>query len=171
MGTKIYVTNSDGENTSIGIVSVIDTATNTVVTDIKVGESPYGIAVTPDGKKVYVANEDSNTISVINTKTNKVIATVPVGEKPNGVAVNPTGKKVYVANWNDDTVSVIDTTTNKVITNVTVGSHPVAIGQFIGGNVLKDKVNFSKTKAPFSKHKSKNHFKHHKIEKKLPIEK
>jgi YVTN family beta-propeller protein len=76
-----------------------------------------------------------------------------------------------VANEGSNTISVINTKTNKVITNVTVGSNPVSVGQFIGGNVLKDKVNFSKTKAPFSKHKSKNHFKHHKIEKKSPIAK
>ena len=60
-----------------------------------VGESPYGVAVTPDGKNVYVTNEDSNTVSVINTKTNKVKATIPV-KSPEGVAVTPDGKNVYV---------------------------------------------------------------------------
>ena len=44
---------------------------------IKVGRSPYGIAVTPDGTKVYVANCGNNenlgkTISIIDTTTNRV---------------------------------------------------------------------------------------------------
>ena len=37
-------------------VSVIDTATNTVTATIPVGAGPLGVAVTPDGSKVYVAN-------------------------------------------------------------------------------------------------------------------
>ena len=68
-------------------VSVIDTATNTVIASVKVGKSPYGIAVTPDGTKVYVANSGDdddlgNTVSVIDTATNKVIATVNTGFSP-----------------------------------------------------------------------------------------
>ena len=63
-------------------VSVIDTATNTVKSTVNVGNWPYGVAVTPDGKKVYVTNDHDNTVSVIDTATNKVTATVPVGEHP-----------------------------------------------------------------------------------------
>jgi YVTN family beta-propeller protein len=40
------------------------------------------VAVTPDGSKVYVANEGSDTVSVIDTKTNTVTATIPVGSVP-----------------------------------------------------------------------------------------
>lgn len=48
---------------------------------------PYGVAVTPDGKNVYVANNGryritGNTVYVINTTTNTVIDTVPVGLTP-----------------------------------------------------------------------------------------
>ena len=50
-GTKVYVANL-GSNT----VSVIDTATNTVTDTVNVGSYPRGVAVNPDGKKVYVTN-------------------------------------------------------------------------------------------------------------------
>ena len=63
-------------------VSVIDAVTNKVTASVDVGNDPWGIAVTPDGTKVYVANYGSNTTSVINTATNKVIATVSVEENP-----------------------------------------------------------------------------------------
>jgi YVTN family beta-propeller protein len=33
---------------------------------------PFGVAVTPDGKFVYVANHSSNTVFVIDTATNTV---------------------------------------------------------------------------------------------------
>ena len=74
-----YITNA-GNNT----VSVINVATNTVSATIPVGNQPEGISVSPDGTKVYVANESSssNTVSVINTATNTVSATIPVGSNP-----------------------------------------------------------------------------------------
>jgi YVTN family beta-propeller protein len=130
-GRKVYVAN-DFDNT----VSVIDTATNTVIGGpITVGSNPIGVAVTPDGRKVYVANSDTrstsvsatNTVSVIDTTTNTVIATVNVGSRPFGVAVTPDGSKVYVANTVSSTVSVIDTTTNTVIATISVGFTPVGV--------------------------------------------
>jgi len=69
-------------NTISSTVSVIDTATNTVVATVPVGFVPVGIAATPDGRKVYVANYESNTVSVIDTAQNVVTATIPVGSNP-----------------------------------------------------------------------------------------
>jgi YVTN family beta-propeller protein len=106
----VYVTNA-ASNT----VSVIDTATNTVVTTVGVGNTPEEVAVTPDGKHAYVTNSGSNNVSVIATATNAVGATVTVGNKPFGVAVTPDGKHVYVTlNGASGTVSVIDTASNTV---------------------------------------------------------
>ena len=87
-----YITNQNSNT-----VSVIDTATDTVIATIPVGLSPFGVAVSPDGSKVYVANTGANTLSVIDTATNTVSATVPVGFGPRGVAVKPDRSKVYVA--------------------------------------------------------------------------
>ncbi len=44
---------------------------------------PVGLSVSPDGKWVYVINEESNTVSVINTVNNAVIDIVNVGLTPN----------------------------------------------------------------------------------------
>ena len=79
-------------------VSVIDTATNTVVATVRRGRlSLRGVAVTPVGTRVYVTNRLGTTVSVIDTATNTVVATVIVGEEPFGVAVNLVGTRVYVA--------------------------------------------------------------------------
>ncbi|WP_292387683.1 PKD domain-containing protein [Methanosarcina sp. UBA5] len=113
--------------TSEGTVSVIDTATNTVTATVTVGSSPYGVAVNPDGTKVYVANLGSSTVSVIDTATNTVTATVNVGNYPWGIAVTLDGTKVYVANLGSNTVSIIDTATNTVTATVPVGSVPSGV--------------------------------------------
>jgi len=110
---------------------VIDSATNTVSATIPVGRNPIGVAVSPDGSKVYVTDRP-NTVSVIDTATNTVSATIPVGNGPIGVAVKPNGSKVYVANLNSNTVSVIDTATSTVMGSpIPVGNGPAAFGVFI----------------------------------------
>ena len=40
--------------------------------------SPNGVAITPDGTRVYETNQNSSTVSVIDTATNTVVATVPI---------------------------------------------------------------------------------------------
>ncbi len=70
-------------------VSVIDTATNTVIGTIPVGLVPFGVAITPGGTRGYVTNESGATVSVIDTATNTVIATIPVGLTPVGIAITP----------------------------------------------------------------------------------
>lgn len=134
-GPFAYVTDSGGyPYTSPGTVSVIDTSNNSVVATITVGTQPYGIAVTPDGSHVYVANEgygtDLGSISVIDTSTNT--ATTPTnlsytgGEIsiPIGIAVTPNGASVYVTNFGTDTVAVIATATNTVTATIPVGGGP-----------------------------------------------
>ena len=73
------------------------------------GKSPAGVAVSPDGKKVYVTNYGDKTVSVIDTATKAVTATVSVGRGPKEIAVTPDGTKVYVANSESGSISVIDT--------------------------------------------------------------
>ena len=127
LAENAYITNLVSAN-----VSVIDTATNTVIATIPVGIGQNGVAVTPDGSKVYVANVNVPFVSVIDTATNTVIATIPVGIGPRGVAVTPDGSKVYVTNVqlpNPSVVSVIATATNTVIATIPLGgvSNGVAV--------------------------------------------
>jgi len=112
-------------------ITVIDTFTNNVIATIPVGKYPWGVAISPDGTKLYATNFMSNTVSVINRTSNTVTATIPVGEYPNGVAVTPDGSKAYVINT-DGTFSIIDTATNKIKANVEVGNKTFVFGKFIG---------------------------------------
>ena len=117
-----YITNQVSSN-----VSVIDSASNSVVATVPVGICPFGVAVTPDGAFVYVANFVSNNVSVIASASNSVVATVPVGLGPFGVAVTPDGAFVYVANANSNSVSVIASASNSAVATVPVGSAPVGV--------------------------------------------
>jgi YVTN family beta-propeller protein len=143
-GTKMYVADFWNNN-----VSVINTKTNTVIARVPLGAQSEEIAVNPAGTMAYVVN--GNNVSVINTKTNTVTDTVPVGSNPGRIAVTPDGTKVYVVNRGtfdipSNTVSVIDTSTNT--TEVSNSNY--------------HKLGNSKMKVSLSKHKQKNHSRHHK---------
>jgi YVTN family beta-propeller protein/VCBS repeat-containing protein len=122
-GSRAYVT----LNGRSGSVSVIDTATNTVIRTIPVGEGPRGLTVSPNGSRAYVTNSVSGSLSVIDTATNTVIKTIGVGDLPGGVAVSPNGGRAYVTNAFSDSVSVIDTATNTVVKSVGVGDGPQGV--------------------------------------------
>jgi YVTN family beta-propeller protein len=59
-GAAVYTANFNA-----GTVSVIDTATNTVIKTITVGDVPVGVAVSPDGTRLYVTNFGDDTVSVL----------------------------------------------------------------------------------------------------------
>lgn len=107
-----------------GTVAVIDVASSSVSASVTVGRKPQGMAVTPDGAKLYVANNLDNTVSVIDTGTNAVIATFTVGLAPLGVAISPDGSSVYIANYVGNSVSVFNVLANTFAATVPVGSAP-----------------------------------------------
>lgn len=114
-------------NTGDGTVSVIDPATDTVVTTVIVGNGASAIAVNAVTNKIYVANYADDTVSVIDGATGAVDATVAVGDGPGSIAVNAVTNKIYVANCNEETVTVIDGSTNAPTTIVTTGGYPYSI--------------------------------------------
>src|SRR6516165_6992550 len=130
---RIYVANSGISVANSGIrfagscgatlesndVSVIDTVANTVVATVPVGSQPAGMAVSPDGARLYVANFVGGSVSVIETSSNAVVATITVGAGPSFVTITPDGTRIYVDSANG--VSVIDAATNTVLVTVPVG--------------------------------------------------
>ncbi|MBB5960518.1 YVTN family beta-propeller protein [Saccharothrix tamanrassetensis] len=117
-GERLYVTGS-------GVVAVIQPNPFRLIAAIKVGNQPQGIAVTPDGAELYVANTGDGTVSVLDTKSATVITTVTVGGLPQQVAISPDGGEVYVSSLNlpDEagTVHAIDTRSRRVGWSAPVG--------------------------------------------------
>lgn len=102
-------------NYGSGDVSVIDTATNTVVQTIAVGAGPNTVAIDPDATRVYVVNAEDHTVSVIDTATQMVATTVPVctGQfiGAAGVALTGDGSTAYVGCGFPVEIYRMDTTT------------------------------------------------------------
>jgi YVTN family beta-propeller protein len=132
--TLLAVANTD--NNSVTLFNVAADANQKLI-EIPVGKEPNGVAVSPSGSKVYVANTLDGTVSIldVNPAANppaSVVATVNVGTEPYGIAITPNGAKVYVTNSRSNSVSIIDGDKNTVIKTVTgigpaVGAEPRGI--------------------------------------------
>src|SRR5580704_8975945 len=70
-------------------IGVIDTTRLAVAARLGVGSDPEQFALSPDGSKIYVSNEDAATASIVDVASGKIEATLKVGEEPEGVATSP----------------------------------------------------------------------------------
>ncbi|WP_405683627.1 bifunctional YncE family protein/alkaline phosphatase family protein [Streptomyces sp. NBC_00057] len=142
-GAKLYVA-LNGSNT----LGVIDTATNTLVKEIPVGNAPRQVVLT--GGEAYVTNEGgrpakngdntnlsngtpvvadtkngavtNGTVSVVDLAAEKETKTVRVGLEPSALLLH--GRSLLVANSNNDSVSVIDVKSKKVTQTFNVNPLP-----------------------------------------------
>ncbi len=89
------------------IISVIDTHTDKVVEEISVhmnkdiplGSAPNALAISHDGKFLYVANGTDNAVCVIKTgKKSQIAGFIPTGWYPGSVILDDDAKLLFVAN-------------------------------------------------------------------------
>lgn len=110
-------------------VKVIDTRTNTVVQTAGTGDTPRGVAVSPDGRLVYVTNNSADSVSVFSaglmTGQLTAVTTIATGAntRPRHVAFSPDGSRAYILNRGNaaGSVHVVDTATHTIVATVATG--------------------------------------------------
>ena len=104
---------------------------------IPTGFLPECVAISPDGRRVYVANRGDGTISMIDTASDRVLASTPVAASTTaliqGVTLSPDGRRVYVNYYDGATgtrsFAVLHATTDTVISRIPLGTaQPVPLG-------------------------------------------
>jgi PQQ-dependent catabolism-associated beta-propeller protein len=105
-------------------IAIVDTATHKVTQLLQAGSDPEQFALSRDGSRLFVANEDAATMSVVDVRSGDIVGRVSVGREPEGVGVSPDGRWVLVTNESENSVSVIDTSTLKIVKSVEVGKRP-----------------------------------------------
>jgi YVTN family beta-propeller protein len=120
-----------GSNTSvertgsvISTLSIVDTASQSVIRRIDVPGAVHHVAISPDSRLAVVTHPNEGTISAVDLQTYDVMASVATGPLPNYAAFSPDGGQIYVSNAGNNTVSAIDSKRWFVLWNTVVGGSP-----------------------------------------------
>jgi YVTN family beta-propeller protein len=105
-------------------IGIVDMTTLKLVNILRGVSDPEQLAVSGDGKRLYIASEDTGRAIILDAVTGKTIASLAVGGEPEGVTLSPDGKFVYMTSEEDHQIAVIDTATNKVVSTFEVGLRP-----------------------------------------------
>ena len=112
---RLYVGNSRGDD-----ISVVDLASLKVVGDIRLGDRIHGVAVQPDGKRLFVTVESDRTLRIVDTATQREVGSVKVSGRPNQVAVTPDGKYAVVPIRDGDKVDIVDVAKQEVVKSLPI---------------------------------------------------
>jgi YVTN family beta-propeller protein len=105
IATSDFVFASNGNNDNI---TVIDIKTDSIIKEIELkpddalkhfrGVIPFGLAVSPDEKQLFVAEAGINAIGVIDLPSLNVAGHIPAGWFPSKLKITPDGKNIVVTN-------------------------------------------------------------------------
>ena len=105
VSTDEYVFVSNGTNDNISVISI---EKDTIVHHIYLkpddrvrqfrGVIPFGLALSPDQKRLYVAESGINAVAVIDVSSFKVLGHIPTGWFPSKIEVSLDGKKLIIIN-------------------------------------------------------------------------
>lgn len=84
----------------------------------------HGLALSPDGKELWVTSLADGGVYVYDTATHKTSAMIAVGKCPNWIALSPDGKYVAVSNSDSNDCSIIDAHTRREVARLKVGKGP-----------------------------------------------
>ena len=98
--------------------------------------SPFNLAVSKDGSRLYVVAQEDNSLLVVDPQKRKVLNRISVGNLPHSVILTNDGQKAYVSNQWSDNVSVIDLASAKVIDTLNTGNGPAGLSLSADGKFL-----------------------------------
>jgi len=110
-GSMLYIPVGTPSSPFFVLAVTIAGPTPVIEAAIPVGNTPIGIAVTPDGTTAYVANGGDNTLTPINLATNSPGLAIFAGLFPRTVAITPDGTQAYVTDA-ASSLAIISTATN-----------------------------------------------------------
>ncbi len=70
--------------------------------------TPYGLTLSPDGKRIYAADSRNDSVAVVDVPGGRQLTALRTGARPLDVATSPDGETVFVANYGDNTISVFN---------------------------------------------------------------
>lgn len=110
---------ASGNGTS---VAVIAGSSGALLDTVTVGSTPFGLAMTPDGARLFVGHLLTATITRLTVATNAVATFKTLGSSVNGMAVSPGGTELAVASQNLDSLYFLNASNGATIAQVALPS-------------------------------------------------
>ena len=109
---------NDAQSGKTGGVTVLETATGTIVATIETGAGHHEINFTEDSRTAFISNRESGTVTIIDIGSLQVVADVETGPVPISIAYSPLSKAAYIADGLSGTVTVIDAERREVVSRI-----------------------------------------------------
>jgi DNA-binding beta-propeller fold protein YncE len=100
---RVYVSNSAQDS-----ISILDSRKNRLIATLRLepapgvgglrGVLPFGLALSPDESRLYIACAGINAVAVFDTRSNTTLGYIPTGWFPARIASSKDGSTLYVAN-------------------------------------------------------------------------
>lgn len=130
-GSKVFVPNIGSDN-----ITVLDTATKSIVGHFEVGKGPEGLGVHPNGKHLYVANQHDNNLFVIDVNTFECLYKRRIGACPIRMVFTSDGQYALIPNRDSGDLSVIHTAHLMKDQHVPWEIKRIPVGNWPGGTVI-----------------------------------
>ncbi len=116
-------------------IAVINVAAGKFSRKINAGSDPEEFALSKDGARIYISNEDTKSATVINLATEKLEHIIPVSQEPEGVTTTRDGKFFYVTCEAGGDIYVIDTSSYTVAAHFKVEGRPRSVDFLPNGTI------------------------------------
>jgi YVTN family beta-propeller protein len=118
--------NVKADKTADGI-GLVDPVNKKFLRKIPAGSDPEQFSFSPDGQRIYIANEDIGAATVLDSLTGKIVTFIPVSREPEGSGASPDGKFFYITCETAGDVFAIDAHTFKIIGHIVVHPRPRSV--------------------------------------------
>jgi YVTN family beta-propeller protein len=114
-------------------LAIIDTASLSVRSKIKICKEPTDLSILPDSSKVFAACSGSSQVASVQLRKEDIrppqsadalLAILNVGKVPVHLALKPDGGEMFVSNFEGNTISEIASSSNEVGGSYLIGSNP-----------------------------------------------
>ena len=132
LAALLYVSNERD-----GTLQIVDTATDRVVRTTRIADRPRGLALSPDGERLYVAvswwrdgkrpRTSVERIAALDSRTLVPVRDYIGGTDPECVSVSTNGQRLYLSNEDAGTASIIDVATGRHRATLVVGTEPEGV--------------------------------------------